>query len=65
MEEVYKSLFEKASNLHVKIVNRIVLGKFVIDREKVTGFADGRVIHAVAIYKVQDDLIGRVWFIRE
>ncbi|MFQ6116257.1 MAG: amidohydrolase family protein, partial [bacterium] len=65
MEEVYKSLFEKVPNLHVKIVNRIALGKFVIDREKVTGFPNGRVIHAVAIYKVQDDSIQRVWFVRE
>ena len=65
MKKRYKALFENVPNLHVKIVNRITLGKFVIDQERVTGFADGRVIRAVAIYEVEDGLIKRVWFIRE
>jgi imidazolonepropionase-like amidohydrolase len=65
MRSRYQSFFERTPNLHVEIVGRIVLGNYVIDREKVTGLPSGRVIHAVAIYKVQNGLIQRVWFIRE
>jgi len=46
-------------------VNRIVLGNFVIDREKVTGLPDNQVINAVVIYEVQQGLIQRVWFLKE
>ncbi len=65
MNERYKALFERVANLHVEIVNRIALGNYVIDRERVTGFPNGMVINAVATYYVRDGLIQRVWFIRE
>lgn len=65
IEMVYKQLFENAPKLHVEIVNRIVLGNFVIDQEKVTGFPKDLVINAVAVYEVQQELIRRVWFVRE
>ncbi len=65
MQEVYKPLFDNVPNLHCEIVNRIVLGRFVIDREKVTGLPNGQTINGVALYKVQAGVIQRVWFILE
>ena len=61
----YARWFRDNPELHAKNLNRIVMGKFIIDREQVTGRQDGRVINAVAIYQVEDNRIRRVWFIRE
>jgi hypothetical protein len=65
MRKPYTNRFESSPRLHCEIVNRIVLGNFVIDREKVTGLPDNKVINAAVIYEVQKGLIQRVWFLRE
>jgi len=65
IERVYRRLFERTPALHAQIKNRMVLGNYVIDRERVTGFANNRVINAIAIYEVRENRIRRVWFIRE
>ena len=65
METVYSRLFKNNPKLHGEIVNRMVLGNFVIDQERVTGFPNDRVIDTVAIYEVKDGLIHKVWFVRE
>ena len=58
-------LFESNPNLHVETINRIVMGSFVINREKVTGLANNQIYNTAAVYKVQDGLIQEVWIIRE
>jgi len=60
----YGRLFAENPHLHARLLGRITLGPYVIDREHVIGRADGRVIHAVAIYQVVQHKIQRVWFIR-
>jgi len=65
MRKPYTARFENSPSLHCEIVNRIVLGDFVIDREKVTGLPDDQVINAVVIYEVQEGLIQQVWLLRE
>lgn len=65
MRERYAKLFNDTPDLQCTILNRIVLGDQVIDHEHVTGYSDGRVVNAVAIYEVKEGLIQRVWFIRE
>jgi len=62
----YKKMFDASPNLHCKIVNRTVVGSYVLDEERVTGRMgnDGE-SHVVAIYKVDDnELIVHVRFIR-
>jgi imidazolonepropionase-like amidohydrolase len=59
----YAELFAAAPNLHTEIVDRITIGEYVIDRERVTGF--GQPFEAVAIYRVRAELIDRVWFVFE
>ncbi|MDQ4123894.1 MAG: amidohydrolase family protein [Acidobacteriota bacterium] len=65
MRKQYGDLFKRIPKLHCEIVNRIVMGNFVIDQERVTGFPNNNVINAVAIYEVRDGLIQRVWFVPE
>lgn len=61
----YTSLFESVPDLHCELVNRIVLGNMVMDQERVSGFPNGRIIKAVAIYKVENGKINKVYFVRE
>lgn len=61
----YARMFEQVPDLHCKLVNRIVLGNTVIDQELVTGFPGGGAIKAVAIYKIIDHKIAKVYFVRD
>ena len=58
----YKTMFESVPDLNAEIMNRIVLGNKVIDKEKVT--VNGQVFYALAIYEVNDGLISKVTFIQ-
>jgi hypothetical protein len=51
--------------LHARILQRIVMGNFVIDHERVTRmFPEGPgTLDAVAMYEVDGQRITRVWFI--
>ncbi|MBC3847166.1 nuclear transport factor 2 family protein [Winogradskyella echinorum] len=58
----YTSFFENVPDLNAEIVNRIVLGNKVIDKEKV--IINGKIYYAVAIYEVENGLISKVTFIQ-
>ena len=65
MRERYRNLFENCPELDCKLLNRMVMGDWVVDHEEVTGHAadpDG-VVNAVAIYRCRDGLIGEVHFL--
>ena len=62
MRTKYASFFEKSPDLNAQIVNRMVLGNKVIDKEKVT--FNGNTFYAVAIYEVQNEKISKVTFIQ-
>jgi hypothetical protein len=57
----YRKRFEGAPNLHATIVRRIVLDRFVVDHEHVTGTPEGP-FDAIATYEVIDGRIANVWF---
>lgn len=59
----YGDFFSNNPELHCEILNRIVLGNFVIDQEYVTGRVAAPPVNAVVIYEVQDGLIQRVWML--
>ena len=63
LRERYASFFEVSPDLNCTVVRRIVAGPWVVDREVVTGARGGAPLRAVAIYKVQDDLIQTIWFL--
>lgn len=65
IREVYSKLFSDNPNLHCEIKNRMVIGSFVIDQEKVTGFTNRTDLHAVAVYLVDVEVITKVWLLKE
>lgn len=65
LRENYKTLFSDSPNLHCEILNRIVLGNTVIDHEKVSGVRDLEPFEAIAIYKIENSKISKVYFIRK
>ncbi len=62
MRKRYAPMFEKTTDLHCKILNRIVKGNTVIDEELVT--ANGNTFKAVAIYEITNGKISTVRFVR-
>ena len=53
--------------LKVEIVNRIVDGKFVIDKEKISGTTEGEPVefYGTVIYEISDGLIRKEWYLRQ
>ncbi len=64
MREIYQRLFDRTPALHCQLVNRIVQGNTVIDRERVTGFGANDPLEATAIYETENGKITRVYFLR-
>jgi hypothetical protein len=62
MRKTYGTLFESEPDRKAKIAKRIVQGDYVIDHEEVSG--GGREFKAVAIYRVKNDKIETVWFVK-
>lgn len=59
----YGALFDAAPGLYCRLVSRIVQGRFVIDREEVTGLPGRPLVQATAIYEIDARSIRRVWFL--
>lgn len=59
----YTETFKK--KMHAEIRNRSVVGNKVIDWEFATNGLTGETVCLMAIYEVRDNLISKVWFIRE
>jgi len=64
MRESYGTLFETYPELHCKIVSRIKVGNYVVDEEEITGRGNPTPVHAVVIYRVDDDKIVHVRVLR-
>jgi len=64
MRTRYAKKFEETPELHCELINRMVDGNTVVDQELITGLPDGRVSHAIAIYKVAHGKIVEVHFWR-
>jgi hypothetical protein len=61
--ERYAETFKK--KMFADIKNRSVVGNRVIDWEIATNGITGESTSLMAIYEIKDDLIAKVWFIRE
>jgi len=64
MRKRYSKLFIKYPNNHAEIISRMSIGKYVIDKEKVTGREPGEIKYVIAIYEIKDNLIYKVWFMK-
>ena len=67
-KEAYKkgfvNLFQRYPNLHCEILNRTVKGNTVIDHEYVK-FAEGDYSEVIVIYKIENEKIAKVYFVRD
>jgi len=61
MRKIYSKLFKNTPNLHCTLLNRIVQGNTVIDKERVQ-FGDD-IIEAVAIYYIENKKIKKIYFV--
>jgi len=64
MRESYGTMFATHPELHCKIVSRIKVGNYVVDEEEITGRGTPTPVHAVVIYRVNDDKIVHVRILR-
>jgi hypothetical protein len=55
--------FARAPQVRSEVLNRMVMGPFVVDHERLTGASEGSPLEVVGIFEVRDSLIRRVWFI--
>lgn len=61
--ERYTETFKK--KMYAEIRNRSIVGNKVIDWEFATNGLTGKTVSLMAIYEVENNLISKVWFIRE
>jgi hypothetical protein len=64
MRQKYAAMFERTPDLHCELVNRMVMGNIIIDQEKVLYKKGQPRIDAIAIYKLKDNLIYEVTFLK-
>jgi len=64
IREYYAEKFEYPK-LYSELLERIIIGDKVIDKQVFTSEADTMMIHAVTIYYFKDNLIQDVWFVFE
>ncbi|RYF48560.1 MAG: amidohydrolase, partial [Cytophagaceae bacterium] len=62
MRQAYGKFFTNTPALHCELVNRMVVGNTVVDHERVTVVADKAPREAVAIYKIENGKIKKVYF---
>jgi hypothetical protein len=51
--DTYANIFEANPDLKVELIDRMSVGNWVFDEHLASGFADGRQVHAVRVYKVE------------
>jgi hypothetical protein len=61
--ERYESYFASNPAAHAELAGRLVLGRFVIDHERIALDAGPPTSEALAVYEVEGDRIARMWFI--
>ena len=54
--------FVRAPRARSEVIDRMVMGPFVVDHERLTGVPDGSPVEVIGIFEVRDSLIRRVWF---
>jgi hypothetical protein len=63
LREITSTWFAEAPGARTEVVQRMAIGRFVVDRQRVTGTGEAHSIDAIGIYEVREGLIRRVWTI--
>ena len=65
LRERYGTLFDANPHLHGRILTPLRIGKYTVDEEEVTGSRNSSTpIHAIVIYRVEEDKIVHVRMLR-
>lgn len=64
LRDQYARYFGMTPDLHATLVNRIIQGNTVIDQEEVTRVTGEEPAKAIAIYKIKNNKIAEVYFIK-
>ena len=64
MRPNYASMFAGIPDLHCELKSRLVQGDTVIDQEFITGLPNNETAAAIAIYKIENGKIAKVYFIQ-
>lgn len=64
MRVVYGNMFKKTPDLHCTLINRTNLGNIVVDKEYVVFDKQKPAVEVIAIYKINNEKITEVYFIR-
>ena len=61
----FLSIFERDPKVKVTVISRIVDGRFVIDKEKITGIMEGKryTRYRTVIYAITGGLIREEWYL--
>ena len=51
--DMYANVFDGIPALKLEVVDRMCVGIWVFDEHRMTGFADGRQVHAIRVYRVE------------
>lgn len=63
LKSTYAFLAKMPKEFHVEILQRVVTGPIVVDKERVVGLPAGKAqFDAMAVYEVRDGKILNVWF---
>jgi hypothetical protein len=65
MRKVYTNAWARNPQQKAAVTNRMTLGSTVMDKERVTGRANGQTAEVIAIYKIENGKIQQVYFVRE
>lgn len=65
MRVVYSHAFQHNPDQKAVVSERIVSGNTVVDKEHVTGRSNGAEIDAIVIYKIENGVIDKVYFIKD
>jgi hypothetical protein len=63
----FASLLSPTTKLQVEVVDRIIDGKFVIDKERIFGTSDGQAVefYSTVIYEITGGLIRKEWYLEQ
>jgi hypothetical protein len=64
IRETYSDLFQASPGLNCRVIQRTVMGRYVVDQELVTGLRGRSAVRAIAVYEVVGGLIQRCWLMK-
>ncbi len=62
LSETMKTAFENNPNSKSIILETLIQGNLVIQKEEITGHVENKTIKTISIYEITDEKISKLWF---